>query len=69
LFVLNVDTKTVLLLHENQDEKAFNIEVKSNASKDVIEQVEKLVTIKDGEMWCPRKECLVIRFFEQKTTS
>jgi len=52
-WIIIVDTKTVVLLDENQDEKAFNIEIKSNASKDEIEQVEKLVTIKDGEMWCP----------------
>jgi len=52
-WVISVDTKTIALLHENEAEKAFDIEIKSNASKDEIEQAQKFVTKRDAEMWCP----------------
>jgi len=51
-WIIGKETKTVALLKENAN-KGFDIEIKSNATKEEIQQAEKLVTIKDNSLVCP----------------
>lgn len=51
-WIIGKKTKTVAILKENQN-KAFGIEIKSNATKEEMENAEKSATIKNGDMVCP----------------
>jgi adenine-specific DNA methylase len=52
-WVIGKGTKTVAILKENVDKKGFDIKIKSNATKEEMEQAEKMVTIKDNSLYCP----------------
>jgi putative DNA methylase len=47
-------TKTVAIPKYNSDLNNFDIEIVQNASIDQIEESEKLATVKDGGLWCPK---------------
>lgn len=46
-------TKTVAILKYNAAKNNFDIDIVQNASADQIQQSEKMVTVKDGGLWCP----------------
>jgi adenine-specific DNA methylase len=52
-WVIGKRTKTVAILKENADKKGFDIEIKSNATKAEMEQVEKTATVKNNSLHCP----------------
>jgi len=51
-WVIGKGTKTVAILKENAH-KGFDIEIKSNATKEEMKQAEATATIKDSSLYCP----------------
>lgn len=51
-WIIGKGTRTVALLKEN-DSKGFDIEIKSNATKEEIKQAEAMATIKNNSLVCP----------------
>lgn len=51
-WIIGKGTKTVALLKEN-DNKGFDIEIKSNATKEEMKQAEKMATIRNNNLVCP----------------
>lgn len=52
-WVIGKGTKTVAILKENDDKKGFDIEIRSNASNEEMEQAEKMGTVKENSLFCP----------------
>lgn len=46
-------TKTVAILKHNTANNNFDIDIVQDATKKQIEESEKLITVKDGGLWCP----------------
>jgi len=51
---VSAKTRTVALLKYNEANRNFDINIVQNASISQIEQSEKLATIKDSSLWCPK---------------
>ncbi|MEL4026684.1 anti-phage-associated DUF1156 domain-containing protein [Lysinibacillus endophyticus] len=51
-WIIGKGTKTIALLKDN-GEKGFDIDIKQGASKEEINQAEKLITVINGKMICP----------------
>lgn len=51
-WIIGKSTKTIAILKENEN-KGFDIEIKSNATKEEMEEAEKYVTVKNNDMVCP----------------
>jgi adenine-specific DNA methylase len=51
-WVIGKGTKTVALLKENAGQ-GFDIEIKSNATKEEMKQAEAMATVKDSSLYCP----------------
>jgi adenine-specific DNA methylase len=47
-------TKTVAILKHNAVNNNFDIDIVQDATSIQIEESEKLITIKDGDFWCPK---------------
>ena len=47
-------TKTVAILKFNEVNKNFDIEIIQNANSSQIQESERLSTVKDGGLWCPK---------------
>ncbi len=52
-WVVSASFKTIAILHYNKENHAFDIEIKSNVSKEEIKEVSKTSTIKNGNLSCP----------------
>ena len=52
-WIIGKGTRTVAILKENPEKKGFDIEIKSNATKEEMEQAQKMATIRDSYMFCP----------------
>lgn len=52
-WIVSASFKTIAILHYNKENHAFDIEIKSNASKEEIKEVSKNSTIKNGNLACP----------------
>lgn len=52
-WVIGKGTKTVAILKENTNKKGFDIEIKMNATKSEMDQVEKTATVKNNSLHCP----------------
>jgi Putative RNA methylase family UPF0020. len=51
-WIIGKSTKTIAILKENEN-KGFDIEIKSNATKEEMEEAEKYATVKNNDMVCP----------------
>jgi len=51
-WVIGKGTNTVAILKENAN-KGFDIEIKSNATKEEMKQAEAMATVKDSSLYCP----------------